>query len=115
MTRRPSRFSKTRIAYGTQEQERNAAVVALAQLAVRTNQTQAVLPLLLEIVAHDPLIATRAAATTALGILGDAGAIATLRHVERNDSQLIVQIDAWNAIMAIRDAQAMRAYEGQAR
>ena len=89
--------------------------MALAQLAVRTNQTQAVLPLLLEIVAHDPLIATRAAATTALGILGDAGAIATLRHVERNDSQLIVQIDAWNAIMAIRDAQAMRAYEGQAR
>ena len=106
---------ETRIAYGTQEQERNAAVVALAQLAVRTNRTQAVLPLLLEIVAHDPLIATRAAATTALGILGDAGAIATLRHVEHNDSQLIVQIDAWNAIMAIRDAQAMRAYEGQAR
>ena len=104
-----------RTAYGTQEQERNAAVVALAQLALRTNQTQAVLPRLLEIVAHDPLVATRAAATTALGILGDGGAIATLRHVELNDSQLTVQIDAWNAIMAIRDAEALRAYEAQVR
>ena len=47
--------------------------------------------------------------TTALGILGDAGAIATLRRVERTDSQLTVQIDAWNAIMTIRDAEAMRA------
>ncbi len=94
-----------RTAYGTQEQERNAAIVALAQLAVRTNQAPVVLPALLEIVAHDPLIATRAAATTALGILGDAGAIPTLQKVERGDSQLIVRIDAWNAIMAIKDAR----------
>lgn len=101
---------KRRTTYGTQEQERNAAVIAFAQLAAQTNQERTALPVLLELVAHDPLIGTRAAATTALGDLGDAGALPTLRHVERNDSQLIVRIDAWNAIMTIRDAIAMRAY-----
>jgi aminopeptidase N len=100
---------QARTAYGTQEQERNAAVIAFAQLAVRTKQQQAALPDLLALVEHDPLIATRAAATTALGILGDPDAIPALRHVEKSDSQLIVRIDAWNAILDIRDAAAKRA------
>jgi aminopeptidase N len=95
-----------RTVYGTQEEERAAAVLALAQLAVRTKQSSQALPLLIALVSNDPLIATRAAATTALGILGDTGAIPTLERVERADSQLIVQIDAWNAIQSIRDASA---------
>jgi aminopeptidase N len=103
---------QARTAYGTQEQERSAAVIAFAQLAVRTKQRPAALPVLVQLVEHDPLISTRAAATTALGILGDLSAIPALRRVEKNDSQLIVQIDAWNAIMDIRDEVASRTYEG---
>jgi aminopeptidase N len=102
---------EARTAYGTQEQERDAAVMALAQLASHAKQPQRALPTLLEIVAHDPLISTRIAATKALGTLGDAAAIPVLEHVEANDSQQMVQVGAWNAILDIRDAVAKRAYE----
>jgi aminopeptidase N len=102
-----------RTAYGTQEQERNAAVVALAQLASAVKRPQAALGTLLEIVRHDPLIGTRIAATRALGILGDAAAIPTLERVEATDSQQMVQIGAYNAILTIEDAVARRAYDAR--
>ena len=102
-----------RTVYGTPEQERNAAVVAFARLAERTGQAQVALPVLLQLVSHDPLISTRAAATTALGMLGEAAAIPTLQRVERDDAQLTVRIDAWNAMMTIRDAVALRAYQAK--
>jgi aminopeptidase N len=91
--------SKT--SYGTQEQERNAAIASLAALARRTDETQAALPRLLELVETDPLIGSRIAAANALGALGDRAAIPALRRVETHDSQLLVQIAAWNAIAAI--------------
>jgi aminopeptidase N len=99
-----------RTAYGTPEDERNTAVVALAQLAARAKNSQPLQPLL-EMVSHDPLIATRMAAAQALGVLGDPAAIPVLERVERTDSQVLVQIQAWSAIQDIKDAVAMRAYQ----
>jgi aminopeptidase N len=103
---------EARTAYGTPEEERNAAVVALARLAARAKTPRVALEALLGLVSRDPLIRTRIAAASALGILGDASALPVLHRVERTDSQLIVQIAAWNAIQTIEDAVAMRAYEG---
>jgi aminopeptidase N len=91
-----------RTAYGTAEQERNTAIVALAQLAKHLHESSAVLPALLKIVEHDPLIGSRIAATTALGILGDPRALPVLASVEQNDSQLLVQIYAWRASQTLR-------------
>jgi HEAT repeat protein len=76
--------------------------VTLAQLAKHLHESSAVLPPLLEIVEHDPLIGSRIAATTALGILGDPRALPVLASVEQNDSQLLVQIYAWRASQTIR-------------
>lgn len=104
---------EARTAYGTPESERNAAVVALAQLASHADKPQTALPTLLEIVQHDPLISTRIMATRALGILGDPAAIPVLQRVEANDSQQAVQSGAWNAILTIEDAEAMRAYQAR--
>jgi aminopeptidase N len=95
-----------RCAYGTPEAERGVAVIALAQLARHAHKPQAALDELLEIVAHDPLIATRISATRALGMLGDVKAIPVLERVEQSDSQQAVQGGAWNAILMIRDAAA---------
>jgi aminopeptidase N len=103
-------FVRQRTAYGTQEQERNAAIVVLAQLAEHTQAPQAALPPLLDIVQHDPLITSRAAAATALGILGETSAVPELESVERLDPELKVQAAAWNAVLAIRDAAAAKAY-----
>lgn len=104
---------KARTAYGTPENERTAAVMALAVLARHAHKPQLALPVLLEIVQHDPLIPTRIAAARALGMLGDAGAIPVLERVEADDSQQAVQGGAWNAVLAIRDAQAMQAYQAK--
>jgi len=100
-----------RIAYGTPENERNAAIRALARLAAHTKRTGLALSTLLDLVEHDPLIQTRDAAARALGALGDPRAIPVLQRVQRNDSQQDVQENAWNAILDIRDAQNMAAYE----
>jgi aminopeptidase N len=104
---------KARTAYGTPENERNAAVAAIAQLASHAHKPQLALMPLLEIVQHDPLIPTRIAATRALGRLGDAAAIPVLQRVEADDSQQAVQSGAWNAVLSIQDAQAMQAYEAR--
>ncbi len=104
---------EARTAYGTQEQERNAAVIATAQLASSLKRPQLALATLLALVSHDPLISTRITAARALGILGDTAAIPTLERVEQTDSQQMVQIGAWNAVLAIRDAAAMRAYDAR--
>lgn len=102
---------KARTAYGTPEGERNAAVLALAQLAANAKQPELALPVLQEMVLHDPLITTRITATRALGILGDPAAIPALEQAQNDDSQQAVQSGAWNAILDIRDAQSMQAYE----
>jgi HEAT repeat protein len=91
-----------RTAYGTAEQERDTAIVTLAQLAKHLHESSAVLRPLLKIIEHDPLIGSRIAATTALGILGDPRALPVLASVEQNDSQLLVQIYAWRASQTIR-------------
>jgi aminopeptidase N len=84
--------------YGTQEQERDVAVVELAKLARHARKPKAALPILLNLVERDPLISTRIAAANALGVLGDRAAIPTLERVCAGDSQIIVQIAAWDAI-----------------
>jgi aminopeptidase N len=94
-------FILAKTAYGMPERERNAAVIALARLAKAVHRPQSALPMLLRLVAHDPLISTRLAAATALGVLGEAGAAPTLRRVEATDTQEIVRITAWSAIMRI--------------
>lgn len=104
---------KARTAYGTPEYERNAAVIAMAQLAAHGKQPQLALPTLLQIVQHDPIISTRISATRALGTLGDPAAIPVLKAVEVNDSQQAVQGGAWNAILTIGDVQRMRAAGGK--
>jgi aminopeptidase N len=96
---------KARTAYGTQEQERDVAVVALAQLARGTKQPQAALTLLDEIVTNDPLSSTRIATTTALHILNDAAALPSLERAQRSDSQLLVRDSAQEAIAAIEASQ----------
>jgi len=106
---------KARTAYGTPDNERNAAVTAMAQLANHAHEPQLALATLLEIVQHDPLIPTRIMATRALGILGDAAAIPVLEQVEADDSQQAVQSGAWNAVLTIKDAQAMQTYESRDR
>jgi HEAT repeat protein len=102
---------KARTAYGTDESERGAAVMALAQLAAHAHKPQLALDTLLRIVQDDPLVSARISATRALGILGDPAAIPVLQRVEVSDSQQAVQSGAWAAVLAIKDAGAMRAYE----
>ena len=104
---------KARTAYGTPENERNAAVVAMARLASHAHKPQLAFSTLVEIVQHDPLIPTRITATRALGILGDAAAIPVLQHVEADDSQQAVQSGAWNAVLTIEDTQAMQAFKAR--
>ncbi|HVA27933.1 MAG TPA: M1 family aminopeptidase [Candidatus Baltobacteraceae bacterium] len=88
-------------AYGTQDQERDAAVAALAELAKRTDKPKVALPTLLDLVAHDPVIDVRIAAANALGVLGDPTAIPALKRVAAGDAQLLVHIAAWDAMTAI--------------
>jgi aminopeptidase N len=96
---------KARTAYGTQEQERDAAVVALAQLANAVKRPEAALPTLERIVTNDPLDSTRIAATSALQVLDDAAALPYLEHARLSDSQILVRENAENAIMAIRASE----------
>jgi aminopeptidase N len=100
---------KARTAYGTPEYERNAAVVAMAQLAAHAKKPELALDTLLEIVQNDPLISARISATRALGMLGDSAAIPVLERVQSNDSQQAVQRGAWNAILTIQDTQHAQA------
>jgi HEAT repeat protein len=97
-------FILSKTAYGVPERERNAAVRALAELAKALRRPQLALPTLLQLVAHDPLISTRLAASSALGELGDARALSALKAVEREDTQEIVRIAAWDAAMQITDS-----------
>ena len=99
---------KARTAYGTPENERNAAVTALARLAAHAKKPQLALGLLEQLAQHDALITTRISATRALGLLGDPAAIPVLRRIEANDSQQAVQRGAFNSIYAIGDAQRMK-------
>jgi aminopeptidase N len=98
-------------AYGTAESERDSAVIAMAQLAAHAHKPQLALGTLLELVQHDPIVSTRLSATRALGILGESSAIPVLERVEAADSQQAVQSGAWAAVLSIKDAQAMRAYQ----
>jgi HEAT repeat protein len=102
---------QARTAYGTPENERNAAIGAMAQLAVHAKKPQLALAGLLEIVQHEPLIPSRITATRALGALGDPRAIPVLQRVEATDSQQAVQSGAWEAVLDIKDAEAMRAFK----
>jgi aminopeptidase N len=88
---------ETRTAYGTQDQERSAAIAALAQLALRTHLQSRALPILRSIALHDPLPTSRDTAIKALGALGDAEAIPTLEQAARDDSQTILRLDALDA------------------
>lgn len=90
-----------RTAYGTQDQERKAAILALAQLARTAGQQPAALNVLLDLVQHDPINGARIAAARALGVLGDPSALPVLRTVKRSDSQVLVQITAADAIVAL--------------
>lgn len=92
---------RAKTTYGVQEQERNAAVMSLAQLAKRVGLPKAALPTLTALAEHDPLISTRIAAVNALGTLGDPAAAPTLKHVEKTDSQLLVRITATDALAAL--------------
>lgn len=91
-----------RTAYGTQDQERNAAIASLAQLAVRIHFQAQALPVLRSIALHDPLPTSRDAAIEALGALGNAQAIPTLEQASRNDSQTILRLDALDALARLR-------------
>jgi HEAT repeat protein len=101
---------KSRTAYGTPENERNAALSALARLASHAKKPQLALNTLLHVAQHDPLITSRISAVRALGVLGDSAAIPVLQRVEVSDSQQAVQHGAWNAILTIQDMQRMRAF-----
>jgi aminopeptidase N len=85
---------RARTAYGTQEQERAAAVRALAQCAVHLKNPNLVLAQLVALASEDQLISTRIAAIDALGTLHDKAAIPGLRSVARTDSQEIVRENA---------------------
>lgn len=104
---------EARTAYGTPEQERDAAVSALAALAVALGHPQSVEPRLAALAQRDPLISTRVAAVNALGTLGLTSAIPVLQHIEARDPQQAVSGSAWNAILSIRDAANMRAYQAR--
>jgi HEAT repeat protein len=87
-----------RTAYGTAEHERTVAIGAFARLAARTHGVAVALPPLERIASSDPLIASRIAATTALGSLGDPAAKPTLERVFHDDSQTIVRLIAQDAL-----------------
>lgn len=89
---------EARTAYGVPDQERKAAIVALAQLARSTNEASAALPILRNLVERDPVSGARIAAARALGILNDPAALPILESVKRTDSQVLVQISARDAI-----------------
>ena len=91
--------SRTR--YGVEDDERNVAIIALAQAAHAANQPQTTLPILVGILTHDPLIASRLAATTALRILDNPAALPALERAERSDPQVFIQEGAAAAIRAI--------------
>jgi aminopeptidase N len=93
---------EARTVYGTQDQERNAAIASLAQLAVRVHFQAQALPVLRAIALHDPLPASRDTAIKALGAMGDARAIPVLEQASRDDSQTILRLDALDALARLR-------------
>jgi aminopeptidase N len=97
---------RARTAYGTPDDERNAAIAALAGLAVRTHTTADALPLLGHIATSDALISSRMAAVAALGTLGDPAAMAALDRVARSDAQKIVQLMAEDTAQSLKGAAA---------
>lgn len=101
---------RARTAYGTPEGERNAAILSLARLALKNKSTAAVQPLMIGLATRDPLTGARVAAVNALGVLGDPASIPVLERIEARDSQQSVQGSAWNAVLTIRDGQALSAY-----
>lgn len=95
---------EARTAYGTQEQERDAAVLALAGCARALKRPQLARPLLTSLMSGDPLISTRIAAVRALAMLGDPAGIPALERVARTDSQEIVRESAEQAASSIPHA-----------
>lgn len=96
---------RERTAYGTEDVERDTAIASLAQLSASLHRPEAALTTLMAILAHDPLISSRIAAANALGALGDPSAIPALENAERDDSQIGVQLTAWDAVVTIRNAR----------
>lgn len=92
---------KARTYYGTPEQERNAAVVALASCARTLKRPSLARLTLSRLASRDPLIATRLAAAHALAVLGDAQAIPALTRVAQSDSQEIVRETAAQAASSL--------------
>ncbi len=88
----------SRTQYGTQEQERNVAVVQLAHLARKLNRQDDALGILMPLLNGDHLITTRVAAAQALGILGDARALPGLREALESDPEVAVHDEAWEAM-----------------
>jgi aminopeptidase N len=93
---------QARTRYGTEEDERNVAIGALAILARSSKRPEAASGILQRLATSDPLIATRLSAVTALGMLGDAGALRTLVRVELSDPQLMIREGAARAIAEIK-------------
>jgi aminopeptidase N len=104
---------QARTAYGTQESERNAAIRALGQLARQTHSAPTVLPLLSHIATADPLLASRLAAISALGALGDPAALPALKRVAGEDTQIFARLTAEDAIQPL-EAAAQRNAGGAA-
>ena len=101
-------LAKVRTAYGTPENERNAAILTLARLSMHAKKPQLALRTFETLAQHDPLISTRLYATRALGMLGDPAALPVLKRIEANDSQQSVQATAHESILMIGDMQRMK-------
>jgi aminopeptidase N len=100
---------QARTAYGTPESERDTAIGALGNLAIRTQSVRSVVPGLTKIAASDPLIASRIAAMNALGTLGDEAAVPALERIGRNDANSIARLTAEGAADSIKSAAALQA------
>jgi HEAT repeat protein len=104
---------RARTAYGTPDVERDTAIGALAQLAATLHRPKAATPLLVQIIGHDPLVSSRAAAAGALGMLGDEAALPALESAEHDDPDILVRLAAWDSILSIRNAVAAREFKAQ--
>lgn len=92
-----------RTQYGAEDQERNAAAIALAKLAKAVDRASNALPVLENVVQHDPVTGMRIAAARALGILGDRAALPALEAVASSDSQTLVRSAARDAALTLSE------------
>ena len=93
---------RPRISYGIDELEREAAVQALAACAFQLKDPELGLEPLVALAFHDPLIAMRMAAASALGTLHDKRAVPYLERLERTDPQEVVRLDAQAALDSLK-------------